>query len=196
MQPTLAFPSFFLGSPVGIASSSNSRFPLYFLGGLTTWQATRPRVSTAFLCSPVSTASSANARYHFVRCVSIFRLWTSCRRDKQYTQAFSSFFLEARVDLASSPHSRFHCFSCSACRFGEQFQLTFPSFFPGPLPPVAVTSTPHMRFHFSSLDLLFTRRCWWYLRRNEALFFISGEADSARELSCAFIPNPDQSFNT
>ena len=100
MQPTLAFPSFFLGSPVGIASSSNSRFHRYFLGILTTWQATRPRVSTAFLCTPVSTASSANARYHFVRCVSIFRLWTSCRRDKQYTQAFSSFFLEARVTLA------------------------------------------------------------------------------------------------
>ena len=65
VQPALAFPSFFLGSHVGMASSPNSRFHLSFLGRLTRWQATRPRVSTASLCSHVTTTSSANARYIF-----------------------------------------------------------------------------------------------------------------------------------
>ena len=78
-----------LGSSVGIASSPSSRFHFSFLGRLTTWQATRPRVSTAFLRSHVSTANSANARFFFFN-------------------AFPFFVSGPVVDATISTHKRFH----------------------------------------------------------------------------------------
>ena len=89
MQLTLAFPSFFLGSSVGIASSPSSRFHLSFLGRLTTWQATRPRVSTACLRSHVSTASSGNARFYF-------------------SVRFHFSYLDLFVGATNSTHNRVH----------------------------------------------------------------------------------------
>ena len=92
--------------------------------------------------------------------VSIFFSCAPCRRDKHSADAFPSFLPGPPVDAANNPHTRFHLsllgrmstfraastrdsvfFSRFARWHGEQFKLTFPSFFPGPLDQVAINPT-------------------------------------------------------